>query len=116
LLCLKHQRGLTALNSAAPLALIAVSGTWTFLSRADAKAARWQRYLSDMHAAVSAWDEGDTRRVVSLLERHVPDDRESDPRGFEWYYLYNETHPRDDRIVIESSTLRQNLAYSPNGT
>ncbi len=48
---------------------------------------RRNTYASDMNLAYQSWEWGNLERVLVLLERQVPQDDETDLRGFEWYYL-----------------------------
>lgn len=44
-------------------------------------------YLGDMRQAYSAWSQGWTSEVETLLRRQIPKDGQSDFRGFEWDLL-----------------------------
>jgi serine/threonine protein kinase len=78
--CRRNPR--TAGLSAAVGALLLIVATVTTYSsvhfRAAAREARWRQYLSDMHAAMKAWDDGLTTEVVSLLQRNRPTAGEND--------------------------------------
>ena len=53
---------------------------------------REQQYVSDMNAAMVAWQDGHFSRVHDLLKRHVPKHEEADLRRYEWYYLWRAYH------------------------
>src|SRR5436190_23132662 len=89
----------TAAVSAATLALVAGLGIKERLEarRADRLAGQKQAaltesrhllYASDMNVVAQAWDAGDVRRALDLLEAHRPARGEDDLRGFEWRYLW----------------------------
>jgi WD40 repeat protein len=62
-------------------------------AQVQAQTARWQQYLSDMHAATKAWDDSDVGRVLEILERNRPAPGQPDLRRFEWYYLWRQCQP-----------------------
>ncbi len=44
-------------------------------------------YAADIQLAVKSLQEQDPRQAIELLNRHVPDDSETDLRRLEWYHL-----------------------------
>jgi WD40 repeat protein/tRNA A-37 threonylcarbamoyl transferase component Bud32 len=44
-------------------------------------------YLADMHLAQVAMENGEHGRLIEILDKHVPAGRQTDLRGWEWYYL-----------------------------
>jgi WD40 repeat protein/serine/threonine protein kinase len=104
------QRNRLAVVSAAivmlALLLGTVAATVGFVqARRISEEYRRSLYLSDMNNATTAWDRANVGRVIELLERHVPDPRQKDLRGFEWYYLWRLT-----RRGAETPTLRHGWA------
>jgi WD40 repeat protein len=80
-----------------------------------AREARWQQYLSDMHAGITAWQNGDTRQALELVDRHWPEPGGVDHRGFEWYYLWRQTHPDEPTITLRHDGPVRCVAFSPDG-
>jgi WD40 repeat protein len=80
-----------------------------------AREARWQQYLSDMHLAMTAWENSDVGRTFALLERHRPRPGEPDLRGFEWYYLRSQCQLGLSTPAIEFEAMVTALAASPDG-
>lgn len=58
-------------------------------AEAGERIARQKQYLSDMNLAQKAWEEGNLRRAMELLNNHSPQPGQTDRRGFEWRYLWN---------------------------
>jgi WD40 repeat protein len=62
-----------------------------------------------------AWDEGQTDRVLEMLDMQRPKKGEEDLRGFEWYHYWQRCH--EDRMTLtgpwHSAT---KLALSPDGS
>ena len=79
--------------SAGLLAVIigGLTGVTTQWIRADREADRSRRllYVSDMNAALLAWNENNASLVRRLLDRNRPMLPQDDLRGFEWFYLQN---------------------------
>jgi WD40 repeat protein len=110
----------------AAIALVAAVGYFGAIKqaqrarRAEQQLAR-QLYASDMNLAQQAWDKGNVRHVIELLEAHRPrkTDRE-DLRGFEWFYLWRLTQ-QDNAIQTfrsEAAGIAKgfiSVALSPNG-
>lgn len=48
------------------------------------------RYAVDMQVASRFWQEGDVERLLTVLNRYA--DETEGLRGFEWHYLYAQTH------------------------
>ena len=49
-------------------------------------------YASDMNLAYQAFERSHITRVLELLDRHVPKEKEIDLRGFEWHHLRQLCH------------------------
>lgn len=58
--------------------------------RAEAEELSGRRHLYAAHVNLArrAWEEGNARRALELLEVHCPKPGQEDLRGFEWYYLW----------------------------
>ncbi|PYK97614.1 MAG: hypothetical protein DME19_15715 [Verrucomicrobia bacterium] len=111
---------------AAAIALVTAVGYFGAIRQAqrarnaEEKLAR-QLYASDMNLAQQAWDKGNVRRALELLELHRPRkiDRE-DLRGFEWFYFWHlcrqddalQTFPSEARGITKHFI---SVALSPNG-
>jgi WD40 repeat protein len=108
--------GLSA-TVAALLLLVAAMTTYSSIhSRAAARAARWQQYLSDMHAAMKAWDEGDVGRVVDLLQRNQPRPGEEDLRRFEWFHLWGQCQPSLNAPTLQHADGVTAVALTSDGS
>src|SRR5207248_1742743 len=55
-------------------------------------ALRSQRYAADMVLAQAELQNGHARRVLDLLESHLPEPGQPDVRGFDWFYLWSQLH------------------------
>ena len=83
--------------AAASLAVIAAvasrerANTLRALVQVEEKDAAGRRnlYAAHMNLARQAWEAGNLKRVLELLDRHVPAEGEEDLRGFEWHLLRN---------------------------
>jgi eukaryotic-like serine/threonine-protein kinase len=53
---------------------------------------RKRAYVGDMRNAKLSWDQGDVRQMLKLLDRHGPQNGQSDIRDFAWWYLWREYH------------------------
>jgi serine/threonine protein kinase len=84
--------GPSAAVAALLLVVAAVTTYSSIRSRAAAREAHWQQYLSDMHVAMQAWDDGDLAKSAEMLERHRQPVPNEDVRRFEWYYLWRHVH------------------------
>lgn len=56
-------------------------------------------YVSDTAAAYQAFHDNETDTARRLLTRHIPDDGESDPRGFEWHLLNRISQPAEQLSI-----------------
>ncbi len=73
-------------------------------------------YFRDIILAASIWEDSSrsllngsnvTRNMEQLLEAYIPEDGQSDLRGFEWHYLWHLAHPGLDGTTFEeTATLR----------
>lgn len=51
-------------------------------------------YFAEMGLAHRTWEDGNPDKVRELLYLQIPTQEEEDLRGWEWYHLWYETHPR----------------------
>lgn len=70
-------------------------------------------YTAQITAAGEAWEGGDAPRALDRLELSRPGPGRTDWRNFEWYLLWNLTHPHSFRLSGMSGTLRGPLVFSP---
>jgi len=86
-------------------------------SRAEKEelAARQNLYAADINPAHEASLAGNLGRAQDLLDLHRPKEGQSDLRGFEWRYLWNET--RGDNVVTfrGHGNVITSVAISPDG-
>jgi WD40 repeat protein/tetratricopeptide (TPR) repeat protein len=85
-------------------------------AKKQARLARRRYYAAQMNLAVRAWEEGDTPRVLELLETQRPRFGEEDFRAFEWYALWQLCH-QPLRFMRQASTLASYaVAYAPDSS
>jgi WD40 repeat protein/serine/threonine protein kinase len=77
-----------ALNVALALGVAGILWQWRRALSSEL-AAREQNYVSDMNLVQQLWDDGDLNRAQDLLRGYIPDQGQSDLRGFEWRYLWH---------------------------
>jgi WD40 repeat protein len=83
---------------------------------------RLHLYVSDMNVADSALKSGNVQRALDLLNRHRPDGRIGDLRGYEWYYLRQLCDRASSMLTLEpqrpawkhGGTVRS-VAFAPDG-
>jgi WD40 repeat protein/serine/threonine protein kinase len=106
-------------------AALAAGGVWHMLAvqatlaevRQREREVRQHLYVQDIVLAWHALREGERERMRGLLERHIPEAGQEDPRGFEWYYL----HRRSRGLMHESARVAAHqggaycVTYSPDG-
>ena len=84
-------------------------------ARQSEAAARRHAYGAQLLLAQQAWEEGQTRRTLELLQGLRPrTSDEADLRGFEWGYLYRLCHP-DLFTYRGHNGVCYEVAFSPNG-
>jgi WD40 repeat protein len=87
------------------------------LATAD-RAARRTTYVADMQLAHAAWKDENVALVNELLEKQRPTAGADDLRGFEWRYLWRQSHLEVRQwMTIEppSNSLANGIAVSPDG-
>jgi WD40 repeat protein len=93
--------------------VIVSSWQWQRATR-EAVRQRLHSYGSDVRAAQVALDEGNLAQARDLLLRHVPQAGESDLRGIEWRYLWQESQG-DEAKSFEHPRPVNCVAWSPDG-
>ena len=86
----------------------------TALAQAGQRAARRSLYAAELSLARQSVKEGNIDRGISLLKRQIPQDGESDLRGFEWAYLWDQIHRHRSEMVGHTGDI-DDIAISPNG-
>ncbi len=81
----------------------------------NAKLARRHLYFAHMNMAQKAWDDRQIEMVLSLLDRHRPNEREEDLRGFEWHYWFRLCHSELIKLDQHRDAVNS-LAVSSDGT
>ena len=106
---------LLAVSVAAVIFLLA--GGWWFLIqvRKERDEARLNLYVAQMNVAQRAWEEGNYRKVLSLLEATKPKDGGEDLRGWEWYYLWRLCHDEYKTLRCNPVGVFVRVAVSPGG-
>ena len=69
-----------------------------------------------MNLASQAWSAGQLPRAANLLETLRPRAGDADYRGFEWYYLYGQTHPNVVRYWRNDWTTTSDILWSVDGS
>ena len=72
-------------------------------------------YISDMNVADHALREGNIGSAAILLKKHVPIDGQSDLRGLEWRYLFQQTRGDDRQTLEPHRDATSCVEYSPDG-
>lgn len=85
------------------------------IAAANELLARKRFYAAEMNLAQQAFEQGETARVLELLEHQRPGGGQLDLRGFEWDYLYKQIHQRLHRSWSIPHQAVNGLAFSPNG-
>ncbi len=78
-------------------------------------AARQRAYASDMNVAKQALDGNNLGRALDLLNRQRPQPGQKDLRGWEWRYLWQQTHSDALFTLCQESSEINSLAISPGG-
>jgi WD40 repeat protein/serine/threonine protein kinase len=76
---------------------------------------RESSYAADMSVANHAILEGNLGRAVELLNKHVPQQGETDLRGFEWRYLWAESRSDAEQIHQLHDNAATCAVFSPDG-
>ena len=78
-------------------------------------AARQRAYASDMNVAKQALDGDNLGRALDLLDRQRPQAGQRDLRGWEWRYLWQQTHGDALYTLCRQSNEIESLAASADG-
>ena len=81
----------------------------------DADQYRRLLYVADMNVALHDWNAGNIDRVLELLKRHIPNARDTDLRGFEWYHLWHLCQKAAGVPRITTDNAVWSLDISPDG-
>lgn len=86
------------------------------LERADrtAEEARWGRYIASLRLAAMQLDNRAVAFCNQTLQTSRPRGTESDLRGWEWNYLWNQTHSELLTIQCHNAAV-QSVCFSPDG-
>ncbi|MFO1501565.1 MAG: serine/threonine-protein kinase, partial [Verrucomicrobiota bacterium] len=76
---------------------------------------RLNLYASDLILAYQNWQTGEAGRTRVLLTNQIPRPAEEDLRGWEWWYLWSQTRPRELSEWRNPAQSMMSLAYSPDG-
>jgi WD40 repeat protein len=110
-----RRRAIFAGVSLAVIAALSVALVFAIISRQQAASERdhGQKllYASDMDLAQRAFESGNVGLGRDLLEAHRPNGSEPDPRGFEWFYLW-QLH--NQHLASFEST--EDMAFSRDGS
>jgi eukaryotic-like serine/threonine-protein kinase len=103
-------------TSAKREALAAQAREATARTRAESHefTARQRAYASDMNVALQALRGSNLGRALDLLDRQRPQPGESDLRGWEWRYLWQQTRSDALSILCQKSQI-QSLTVSSDG-
>jgi len=71
-------------------------------------------YAADLQLADKAWHDRDPRQVISILDRHLPSDQETDLRGPEWHYLKQQA-AGFEKVLAQYDQAAYTLAFSSDG-
>jgi len=83
-------------------------------AEAEELAARQRAYASDMNVAQQALTGNNLGRALDLLNRQRPQKDQKDLRGWEWRYLWQQTHS-DALFTLCQKTEIESLAVSADG-
>ena len=84
-------------------------------AQAEELVARQRAYASDMNVAKQALDANNLGRAVELLNRQRPQPGQKDLRGWEWRYLWQQTHSDALFTLCQQSSEIESLAASADG-
>ncbi len=78
-------------------------------------AARQRAYASDMNVAMQELEGNNLGRALDLLNRQRPLPGQKDLRGWEWRYLWQQTHSDASFTLCQEPAEINSLAVSPDG-
>jgi WD40 repeat protein len=102
---------------AAVLLLTLAIGGQIVAARQRAAAENYRRllYSSDLKAAHHAWELANMQQVATLLDRHIPQRRQSDLREFTWRHLNHLSRPYRDTPFLDRKIATFWLAPTRDG-
>jgi tRNA A-37 threonylcarbamoyl transferase component Bud32 len=71
-------------------------------------------YGADLNLAQQSLETGNGLRLLTALKRQIPKPGEDDLRGFEWWYLWRQSHTEKVTLTGHTKPVEQ-LAYSADG-
>lgn len=85
-------------------------------ARDQAEERRRQQYISDMNAAMAAWNENNIALFEQLLTRYFPKGHQPDLRRWEWYYMWRlgESCRKARQKGFQLPTIAQRIAFVPH--
>ena len=108
------QRGIAVKNAAKAKERELEAKKQTRLAQDNERLANRRYYAAQMNLAARAWEEGDTPRVLELLETVRPRIGEDDLRAFEWYAFWQLCHERLRYRLQGNHAFSHRVAYSPD--
>jgi eukaryotic-like serine/threonine-protein kinase len=84
-------------------------------AEAEELSARQRAYASDMNVAMQALDRNNLGHALDLLNRQRPAPGQKDLRGWEWRYLWQQTHSDASFTLCKQAAEINSLAVSPDG-
>jgi WD40 repeat protein/tRNA A-37 threonylcarbamoyl transferase component Bud32 len=112
-----HRRRILVVSAGVVVLLLLLAGALGYGLRKAERARQIQQryaYASDMKAAHVAVQQKDWGLAVHLLRRHLPKAGESDLRGLEWRYLWQEARG-DELRTFGCSSMVDTVVLSPDG-
>lgn len=73
-----------------------------------------EHYAASLRRVSQAWDRGNVRRMIEILASQVPQDGESDVRGFEWSYWLRKCRLYQTSLVLRDDSAVSCVKYSPD--
>ncbi len=84
------------------------------LADRNAEIARRNLYMADINLAQQSLNQNNVGRAVRLLDRHRPKEGETDLRGWEWRYLWQQTQGTHHETLSERKARGWQVSFSPN--
>src|ERR1700693_13226 len=94
------------LASGVAVAVLAMIATLIYPVASQRDEIRRQLYIANIGLAQQSWKRGDISRAVELLRRAIPEGRQTDLRGFEWYSLWNLCRAQRPVLAIPVPNMR----------
>ena len=99
---------------------ISTSYAWSLqqeqeLTQREKKRAESYLYGGIMLEVREAWDNGAVSRARELLNRYIPDEGQTDRRGFEWHYYDRLCRQSEPDLELRHPHNVSRIAFSPDG-